>query len=132
MRRLPTPGGVYFDDCPMGLLYRKAGTPFAGTASYARSWAPAPLMSGAQTSQTSADPDVVPSDVTTGELDEIPKASVDVPASESAGLPVPSRPYFRTRRLPALPPAVLPGEALGMYRYPPSPGHTATFDQKPP
>ena len=45
-----------------------------------------------QTSHSSAEPEVVPSEVTTGAPVENPKASLEVPARASAGAPDPSTP----------------------------------------
>jgi hypothetical protein len=43
---------------------------------------------------TSAEPDDVPCDVTTGELELRPKASEDAPTKLKVGLPDPSKPYL--------------------------------------
>ena len=48
-----------------------------------------PLPSGERTIQTSADPDVEPFDVTTGEPDPNPKLSTLVPRCTSCGSPAP-------------------------------------------
>ena len=47
-----------------------------------------------QMTQTSALPDSVPFEVTIGAPPPQPKASVEVPTSESAGSPVPETPYL--------------------------------------
>jgi hypothetical protein len=47
---------------------------------------------GVHTVQTSAEPELVPSDVTTGALELKPKASEEVACSERVGWPVPDSP----------------------------------------
>src|SRR5262249_48200354 len=62
------------------------GEPGSGTASYARSSAPVPVLSADQRSHTRADPALVPSEVTTGAL---------VPSPNAPGAPGGARPRGR-------------------------------------
>ena len=93
-RPAPTPGTANFAEVPTGALQRRTGSPSTGIGSYARSSAPSPPAFGAHTTQTSAEPGVVPLDVMTGALEEKPNSSDEVARSESVGLPLPDRPYW--------------------------------------
>ena len=62
----PTPGVANFEPVPIGALQRSTGLPLTGTGSYARSCAPAPVPFGIHSIHTSAEPEVVPSEVMTG------------------------------------------------------------------
>src|SRR6476646_8283162 len=91
---------------------------------------PDPLS--ACTIHTIAEPEVVPSEVTTGELDEKPKG---IPASATRlnpTWPEPSRTRRNTLSSPLDPAPAAPGAAVGRYTYPPLPPHTAGFDHTPP
>src|SRR6185437_10412135 len=90
----PTPGVPNLDPVPIGALQRSTGFPFTGTGSYARSWAPSPVPFGIHSLHTSADPEVVPSEVMTGAPVPKPQASEEVACSDSVGLPSPLTPYW--------------------------------------
>lgn len=85
---------------PIDALKRSTGWPFTGTGSYARSCPPLPVRFAAQTIHTSALPDAVPFEVITGAPEPWPNESVELPASESDGAPLPETPYLYTSRLP--------------------------------
>src|SRR5271165_3364585 len=74
------PGMVYLTWVPIGLRNRRLSVPLTGTASYARSSAEVPEDIPDQMTQTSAVPDAVPFDVTTGEPDPLAKGSLALPA----------------------------------------------------
>src|SRR5215469_11399936 len=115
MRPAPTPGMANFEEVPIDALQRNTGLPSTGSGSYTRSWAPTPVLLGAHTSQTSADPDFVPSDVITGALDPKPNASAEVACSASVGCPLPDTPYLKVFKFPEpLFPVWALGEAVGM------------------
>src|SRR5204863_378224 len=66
-RPLCTAGTENFVPVPSGKLFRRTISPLTGTASYARSWAPTPPpVEGNHTVHARAEPEVVPSEVTTG------------------------------------------------------------------
>src|SRR3954454_8318234 len=98
MRPSPTPGSADFDAVAPGALKRTRSFPPTGTGSYARSCAPVPPAFGDQTAQSSAVPDVRPSEVTTPALDEKPHGSVLEPARARLGLPRASTPARYARR----------------------------------
>src|SRR4029079_19248386 len=62
---------------------------------------------------TRADPGVVPSEVTTGGLDPMPKSTSAWPARASAGRPVPSVPRLKAWNCPLDPLAEIPRDAVG-------------------
>ncbi len=83
-----------FADVPIAALQRSTGLPPTGTGSYARSCAPTPVPFGVQMIHTSAEPAFVESEVITAALELKPKASEEVPCSDSVGWPVPDTPYW--------------------------------------
>src|SRR4051812_48560072 len=80
--------------------------------------------------QTTAEPVVVPSELTTGAPDPKPNPSVELPARDSVGSLDASTPRLYARKRPV--PGTKPDEAVGMYTRPPSPAHTAGCDHAPP
>ena len=86
------PGGLNLVPAPTVVWKRIWSVPFSGTASYARSSAPCPEPSGIHTTQTSAEPSVVPLEVTTGALDPKPNATPAVATLDRVGRPCPSWP----------------------------------------
>src|SRR5262249_42388516 len=83
-------------------------------------------------SHTSADPALVPSEVTTGALVPSPNAPGACATRARLGLPFPSTLARYTSNVPLLPRGVLPAETVGTYTQPPEPGHAAGFPQTPP
>jgi len=88
---------------------------------------PAPTA-GDQITQMSADPDVVASEVTIGELEPKPNWSPDRPTSARVGTPLALREYLNALRKPEPPPPW----AVVSYTQPPSPGQAAGLPQTPP
>src|SRR5438128_280399 len=96
MRPAPTPGTENLACVPIASEKRSGRTPFtSGTASYARSF-PAPYEPVVDVTQTSALPDCVPFEVTTGDPDVYPKLSADCPARDNEGLFAASSPKRNT------------------------------------
>jgi len=71
------------------------------------------VLSADQMSHTSADPGVVPSEVTTGALVPSPNAPGALATRARVGLPDPSTLARYTSKEPLLPPGVLPAETVG-------------------
>ena len=91
---------------------------------------------GDQTIHSTAEPDVVPSEVMTGAPEPKPNASSDWIGESSDGVPFAALRYLYSFRKPAEPLgsgcSPPPGEAVGIAIQPPSPGHTPGRDQTPP
>src|ERR1700742_1105059 len=114
MRPSATPGRPNFEAMPIGACQR-GGSPSSGTALYAFRVEPMQgQKSGHCSSQTIADPGVVPSEVTIGEPDPQVSGSEVWWISSNFGSS-PSGLYLRISRPPESP-------TPGMKTYPPSPG----------
>src|ERR1700690_3980688 len=132
MRPSPTAGAGNFADCPMPATKRGVRLPFGGTASYARSCEPVPSQPDDHVDHNSAEPERVPSEVTTTALEPYPNASFDVPAAASVGVPSPDAPTWNARRHPDVSLGSGQPATTGRERKTPSPGHADGFAHTPP